>query len=1698
MQNMFQHPRSFFIATLSLSWLTLVPAVAQFSIVAEFPQQLIRPTSGLVRGPNLVNANVRLYGVSEFGGTAGGGVLFMYEPATNTVTQLVDFGRDFGTVAAPATSSGRIGSGEHRLAVDGNVVYGVAREGGGSGQGCVWKWAPTLATPNPRPELLGSFERTSTGAYPTDGLVIDGGVLYGVCAEGPSENGAGTVWKMAATGGTISILHEFQDPEQAGEFGLGGRIGGIAVSDGWVYGYARRIDAGVITDVVYSDSTTVGGTASIERPINRSFDAGGGYPSGRLVTGPGALNFGILHEFPNSTGRARVFRLDGDLTNKVLPGTNHGKISLSPASFGVDIVTESGSGAAANGALYRWETSRATLITLGEMSVSGGSVKGPSGSIYLDSTDAIFGTCEGPTAGAIWKLGLGASPTVVARVSFVVPALGGRPNGIVARSNGDIIGYEAIGQSLWRYNPAAAGSGLGRLASFSFPEDVASLGTLTVDGNGEVTSVSSDGDPSIPGGKRNAATIDKSSGVWTWSRHGGLRSRLTSPPAEEVTGGVVNDAVGNTFGTSNNFANAASITGPLTTLWKLTPGNTRAVVAVFSKTTQGTYAFGPIVMGADGAIYGICLMGGTGDGGTLWKWTQAGGLTQLFAFQESSDFRRPHGGLIVRSDGSLYGTSGAVTAETARVWRFTPGDVTPMVRHGNIAKAAQGQYFENDTGFTGIQKAIIAVLAPVVERSGVLHGVTDFGAANGCGSLWTISLGGTSPATVSTAHSFRRSTAAEGKADGGRGLFSLAIGADNRVYGVGDDALWAFGTPGARPPSLVTNPILSSTATSLTLSGSVNAHGASTAVTFDYGFSPDALTQSIQAATSSVTGSTTAAVSAEVKFIEPPRGSTTATVFYRVRGVSGNGTSFGATAKATTNPATNPPLVTTLPASLPTTHESAVLNGKVNVRNRLQSADNVFEWGVVGGSVTNRTAASPPTERGDTEKPLTLSLSGLAPHTKYFFRARSASSEGMGTGKVLNFETANRNPVANDDTQYAVPNSPTTLNILANDSDPDSDVLSIKSFTPIAPAQGKLAKVGNALLFTPTATFNGSAVTFTYIAQDAFGGVSNSATVTLNLDTLAISPTSNPGNLAAAVMSYPVAINVGQNATAWKVLETSPFVTVTPMSGTGDGSVTVTVGANLLRTPRTATVMIGGQVHNINQPGVIPPVFNTAASPSPAVISGFYTYPFSTSTPPLPAPTYTATNLPNGLKVVVDAVTGAPRVEGVPEKSGSFNVIIKAVNAAAPAATAPTLPFTIVVRDLPPELVGVHTALVNANVETGLPGGLTNFNRKAGAHVNFTTTSLGSLSGTVRLGNGTKAPDTLQFRGRINAVAAATPAPISATFTVDVPRKPPLSALVLKLNFDSSVSNIITGSLAAADDVRSIANFTGWRNKWSATTPATLLVDAKNKPVKEYYTMSLTPPASAATAVPAEPLGWGYLTATLQPAGTLAWAGVLADGTAVSGASTLSPADNMFIVFAPLYQPTSPAPAIALGVLAGLPQINRPASSILGTLKWVKEAAPGVAPLYTYPNAYAHDLLVEGGLYAPPAGIIFGLTYAAGNNNAVIDFEGGGIIAPHLTSIDQTFAINPSNVAIFSGAGNPNLVKLTISKTLGLFNGTFSLADGAVKRSNIPYRGVLVQDPAVIANSRGKGHFLLPQLPTSGVSTATTPRLSGTVLLRPK
>ena len=91
--------------------------------------------------------------------------------------------------------------------------------------------------------------------------------------------------------------------------------------------------------------------------------------------------------------------------------------------------------------------------------------------------------------------------------------------------------------------------------------------------------------------------------------------------------------------------------------------------------------------------------------------------------------------------------------------------------------------------------------------------------------------------------------------------------------------------------------------------------------------------------------------------------------------------------------------------------------------------------------------------------------------------------EGTSTAKVA-VTVTNTKPVAVDDDAATDPARPVTINVLANDSDPNGDAISLESVAN--PAHGSATVVAGKVVYTPDGTFHGVDA-FSYTIRDARG-----------------------------------------------------------------------------------------------------------------------------------------------------------------------------------------------------------------------------------------------------------------------------------------------------------------------------------------------------------------------------------------------------------------------------------------------------------------------------------------------------------------------------------------------------------------------------------------------------------------------------------
>lgn len=195
------------------------------------------------------------------------------------------------------------------------------------------------------------------------------------------------------------------------------------------------------------------------------------------------------------------------------------------------------------------------------------------------------------------------------------------------------------------------------------------------------------------------------------------------------------------------------------------------------------------------------------------------------------------------------------------------------------------------------------------------------------------------------------------------------------------------------PPTVVTTAATGITTTGATLNGTVNANGSSTTVTFEYGLTT-AYGSTVTAIQSPVGGNTVTPVSAPITGLTPN------TVYnYRVKGVSGAGTSNGNNMTFTTAAAA-PTAVTN--AATNVTTNSATLNGTVNANNANTTV--TFEWGLTT-AYGNTVNATPLTVTGTSPVAVLANISGLITNTTYNYRVKAVNAGGTTFGSNMTFLT---------------------------------------------------------------------------------------------------------------------------------------------------------------------------------------------------------------------------------------------------------------------------------------------------------------------------------------------------------------------------------------------------------------------------------------------------------------------------------------------------------------------------------------------------------------------------------------------------------------------------------------------------------------------------------------------------------------------
>jgi uncharacterized repeat protein (TIGR03803 family) len=284
----------------------------------------------------------------------------------------------------------------------------------------------------------------------------------------------------------------------------------------------------------------------------------------------------------------------------------------------------------------------------------------PTAGLVFDAAGNLYGTAEG---GGTY--GLGAVFELIPRPrggwservlhSFTGFADGGVPAaGLTLDSAGNLFGTTAF-ETAFELTPTASGQWKETiLHEFGIGTDGAEpYGGLVFDAAGNLYGTT------FLGGAHNAGTVFELTpavgGGWTETVLYSFSLNAFSGGAYPMAG-LVRDAVGNLYGTTNNNSTVFELTPTAGGIW------TETVLHSFS--SNGIDGFAPmagVIFDAAGNLYGTTTSGGLYIYGTVFELTPAaGGIwteTLLHDFGNGTDGSDPRAGLIFDAAGNLYGTT---------------------------------------------------------------------------------------------------------------------------------------------------------------------------------------------------------------------------------------------------------------------------------------------------------------------------------------------------------------------------------------------------------------------------------------------------------------------------------------------------------------------------------------------------------------------------------------------------------------------------------------------------------------------------------------------------------------------------------------------------------------------------------------------------------------------------------------------------------------------------------------------------------------------------------------------------------------------------------------------------------------------------------------------------------------------------------
>jgi uncharacterized repeat protein (TIGR03803 family) len=325
-------------------------------------------------GTPFFTADGKMHGTMITGGTNNTGVLFEYDPGTNSYVNKLSF------AGAP---DGRNPNNKLTLAANGKF-YSITLQGGTGDYGTVYEFDPVTLVFSKKADFT-----KSNGAYPVGALAnASNGKLYGTTQRG-GANDQGVIFEYDPA--TASISNQFDLDFNTGTFLFNGLI---ATPNGKLYGASR--DGGTNSRGALLEFDPLTNSVTI---IYSFAQATGATPTAALTLGSDNNLYGVANGGAQSAGVVFKYDLATSTYTKTAEFNSIGAVfprsSLTNATngkmYGLTLFGNTGAG----GVLYEYDPVTAALIDRYDFPSSGTTGFSPRGTMTLSSNGKLYGMTQG-------------------------------------------------------------------------------------------------------------------------------------------------------------------------------------------------------------------------------------------------------------------------------------------------------------------------------------------------------------------------------------------------------------------------------------------------------------------------------------------------------------------------------------------------------------------------------------------------------------------------------------------------------------------------------------------------------------------------------------------------------------------------------------------------------------------------------------------------------------------------------------------------------------------------------------------------------------------------------------------------------------------------------------------------------------------------------------------------------------------------------------------------------------------------------------------------------------------------------------------------------------------------------------------------------------------------------------------------------